>query len=299
MSIIGNDGETLHPHLRGLEWIDSLGQNVLLNLFTSNFIVTKDTYIPRGQDFTKQYPIIFGGCSETHGSYLSDNDNNYSGRDIWGFLLAKYLNKPAVNLGSGGKSAQDIVRVILNYISLESKPEYIFCLFPDLNRLNMPNDPNILIDKFFDRDGDIYNNLSTSIPDPKIIPNYTKKPHLKEDVIPRIVPVWSNLQSILLLEKLSSLAGIKLKYSTWSEQTHSIITGITEFERALGKPSSYPNYVSTDPVTWLTDKQEKCDGNHIVDIDTGHKYFHIGSDALHMGAHRHAHIADELIKNLT
>lgn len=281
----------------GLEWIDSLDDKDILFLFAKEKFGS-DNYIPRGQDFSAKHEILFSGCSETHGDYLTDDPESYSGEDIWGFKIAKYMNKSAINLGLGGASAYEIVKNILLHVTKENKPSYIFCLFPDLNRLTLPTDPNILIDKIYERDHKIITSLSTPIPGPENQNKYSKKPHLKEDVIPKIIPVWLNLKSIAFLETFCELSDITLRYSTWSDQTHGFIEAITkkELERRAEGPTTYLNYVYTDTMEWLKTREPYvCNKHH----EAKNKYFAIGKDGLHMGTHRHEHIAENILNSLT
>lgn len=299
MSFIDQYLDDRESHFTGLEWINSLKDRDILYLFgeTSSF---GDLYIPKNQDINKKHDIIFSGCSETHGDYLVEDSKSYSGEDIWGFKVAKYLDKSAVNLGLGGISAYDIVRNILSIVNEENKPSYIFCLFPDLNRLTLPNDPKRLIDNIYLRDEDIVTVLSTPITSDYLETKYSRAPHLKENVIPKIVPVWLNLKSIQVLEKFCSIAGIVLRYTTWSEQTHGFIEATSNLQKSKNIKDSYPNYVDSKPLSWHNkSKSFQCSANHLVDIDKNYRYFDMGKDGLHMGTHRHAHIAEAIIKSLT
>lgn len=296
--IPSTDGE-VHSYNHGLEWLNSLEDEDILYLFGRKSEIGYP-YIPKEQKIYQRHDIIFSGCSETHGDYLSDFRANYSGEDIWGFKVAKYLNKSAVNLGIGGLSIYDIVKNIISVVDKSNKPSYIFCLFPDLNRLTMPNDPRHLIDRIYKRDKVIHSTLATPIGIDHVEPKYSKKPYLKEEVIPKIVPVWMNLRSIQILEKFCSLADITLRYTTWSEQTHGIIESAINLENSHNIETSYPSYINSEAISWGKGPKEfKCSGNHLVDVDKNYKYFDMGRDNKHMGTHRHAHIAEKIIESLT
>lgn len=289
--------------LKYLNWIFDLKDLDLFDLFV---VPNSNTslYIPKNQNISKKHSIIFSGCSETQGEYLTDNINEYSGEDIWGFKIAKYLNKSAVNLGIGGASVYEIVNNLIFNISKNNKPDYIFCLFPDLNRLSLPNDPNFLIDSKYLQTKKIVNRMSTPtgfFSKTGEMPKYSKAPHLKEDVIPPIVPVWLNLKSILFLEKFCDMLDITLRYTTWSDQTDILINFMNKkfFDLKDFTGPLYPNYVESQPGTrW---SKNLCNGEHKaeLDINMSHKYYDVGSDGLHMGTHRHAHIAQDIINSLT
>lgn len=291
---------SIETDLSGLEWLNTLNDGDLLMLFSETNKINLQHHIPRGQDIDGKYEIVFSGCSETHGDYLTDNPDAYDGKDIWGFLLAKYLGKSSINLGSGGMSAYEIVRNIFKFINEKNKPEQIFCLFPDLNRLNIPSDPTVLVDQRYQAHHGAYSTVAASLKATSHLPTFSKRPHIKEEVIPRVVPVILNLHSILALQKFCRLSNIELHYSTWSEQTDRILSGIQDLELRNGLEPSFRNYVSSDLKKWLTtDFNETCDEIHRVDLDLNHKYYDIGKDRFHIGAHRHAHVAEVFLDNLT
>lgn len=286
-------------HFSGLEWLNSLEDSELLTLFSSSYEIDTVNMIPRNQNIKNHYEIIFSGCSETHGDYLTDDGENYDGKDIWGFLLSKYLKKSAINLGLGGSSIYEIIKNILKYIDINKKPEKIFCLFPDLNRLNTPNDPGVLINKNKENYIGVYPLVSVATQATKFLPKFSKMPHIKEEVIPRIIPVWLNIQSILVLEKFCKICNIELYYSTWSLQTDRILQGITSLEHKNNIEPSFSGYISSDPDSWLYGKLHKvCSRRHKVNLDIHHKYYDSGKDNLHMGAHEHAHMAEIFIEKL-
>jgi hypothetical protein len=289
-------------YLAGLKWVSALDKNTLLSLFTSLDVEDPKNFIPRGQDMSYSYDLVFSGCSETTGEYLTDNPDTYGGKDIWGFLVSEHLKVSALSFGLGAASPYEINRRLLSRFTKYGNPKTLLCLYPDLTRLNIPNDPKNLIDKRFDesKSVEIYIQACAQINPVGSTPNYSKKPHLKEDVIPGIVPLWLNLQSILTLEQYCLSNNITFLYSTWSPQTDDIISSINTLSLAEHRVRSYPGYLDGNLLAWrVLEENGGCLlPEHIRRSITNEKYFSFGSDGLHMGLHRHMHFAELFIEKL-
>jgi hypothetical protein len=288
-------------YLEGLEWISSLSGKDICKLFTNiGEFDDPQGFIPKGQDLNKRYSLIFSGCSESTGEYLTDAPDSYDGSDVWGFIASKKIKKPGLNLSQGGASAYEISRTLLKYIRANGNPDFLLCLYPDLNRLNIPNDPSVLVDSQYIKNKKLYNQVSTVLQHPNNSPTYSKKPHRKEDVIPKIVPIWLNIQSILFLEQYCSANSIKFLYSSWSPQTTDILSSINTISMKEYEQKSFPGFLDSDPDGWAyLQNDSKCfDPSHNLDTEVSKKYFTLGKDGLHMGKHRNLHIADFFIKAL-
>jgi hypothetical protein len=295
-------GDSFPPYLAGLEWISALDKKALLSLFTMANDEKSEDFIPRGQDISYNYDLVFSGCSETTGEYLTDTPEAYSGEDIWGFLVSKHFKMSALSFGLGAASAYEINRRLLSRFSKHGNPKTLLCLYPDLSRLNIPNDPTNLIDKRFSASStpEVYSQACSQIGAKSVTPKYSKKPHMKEDVIPNIVPLWLNLQSILTLEQYCLSNNITFLYSTWSPQAEDVLFSINTLSFAETGIKSYPGYLNGKLLEWRI--LEKNDGcllpEHNLKPTTNKKYYKFGKDGKHMGTHRHMHFADLFIKNL-
>jgi hypothetical protein len=295
-------GDSFPPYLAGLEWISALDKKILLSLFTMANDEKSEDFIPRGQDISYNYDLVFSGCSETTGEYLTDTPETYSGEDIWGSLVSEHFKVPALSFGFGAASPYEINKRLLSRFSKHGNPKTLLCLYPDLTRLNIPSDPTNLIDKRFSTSSnpEVYTQSCSQISAKGVTPNYSKKPHLKEDVIPEIVPLWLNLQSILTLEQYCLSNNIKFLYSTWSAQTDDIISSINTLSLAERGAKSYPGYLDDKLLEWkILEENGGCLlPEHNLKTTTNKKYYKFGKDGKHMGTHRHMHFADLFIEKL-
>jgi hypothetical protein len=304
MYYFGSDlSDSFPPYLAGLEWISALDKKALLSLFTMVDEEKSENFIPKGQDISYSYDLVFSGCSETTGEYLTDNPQAYSGEDIWGFLVSKHFKMSTLSFGLGAASVYEINKRLLSRFSKHGNPKTLLCLYPDLTRLNIPNDPSSLVDRKSSKSSgtQIYTQRSTQVSSGgNSTPNYSKKPHLKEDVIPEIVPLWLNLQSILTLEQYCFSNNITFLYSTWSPQTEDILSSINTLSLSENEAKSYPGYLNGKLLEWrILEENSGCLlPEHSLKTTTNKKYYRFGSDGLHMGTHRHMHFADLFIENL-
>jgi hypothetical protein len=286
------------PYLTGLEWVSSLEKKTLLSLFTDLEDERAQDFIPRSQDLSYNYNLVFSGCSETTGDYLTSTPDKYDGKDIWGSLVSKHFKVPALSFGLGAASVYEINKRLMSRFRKHGNPKVLLCLYPDLARLNIPNDPEILVDsRFAGNDTSIYRQTSTQIRSNKPKPIYSKKPHLKEDVIPEIVPMWLNLQSILTLEQYCTSNNITFLYSTWSPQAEDIISSLNSMSLEHYGIKAYPGYLAGGVLDLK--KGEECPiVEHNLETMTSSKYYKFGIDGKHMGTHRHMHFADLFIEKL-
>jgi hypothetical protein len=247
---------------------------------------------PLNQNLNKNYDLIFSGCSQTNFDYLCppnypDGDHKY----IWGFQVANYFNKEALNLAICGDGIYQIVRKIFYQIFKNGNPKVILILFPDYGRLTMPHTENL--------------KSKINKDSPEFIKNYYlfghsidrssvfKSPYYVEDIFDATIPLFYSLQSILLLENYCRANGIYFKYSSWHGATNVL------FELLKENTSDYQGYTSVDSNTWLDASRmtlfKECHlhiKNQVGDI------FEIAPDEIHMGIHRHCHIADTFIERI-
>ena len=294
--------ENFPPYLEGLEWMGQIHGDDFVSLFTHEELKDKRDLFPKNQNLNKSYDLIFSGCSETTSAYLSDDRDTYDGSEVWGAIVAKNLGVDSLNLGLGAAGAYEISRALISQFRKNGNPKTLLCLYPDLGRLNIPSDSNFLVDNTSTKVGIRYSQISSQIPSSTYQPTYSKRPHLKEDIIPNLLPVWLNLQSILFLEQYCLSNNIKFFYSSWSSQASAILSLINNLSLDRYGHKSYPGYIDTDPDGWSLYKYDtpNCGvENHAQASVKSDKYFDIGSDGKHMGKHRHMHIADIFTKVLS
>jgi hypothetical protein len=270
------------------------------SLLTSMVIYKSGSFRPLEQNFNKQYDFVFAGCSQTHGDHISPPlAPEGSHENIWGFLVAKYFNLETINLGMGADSCYNIVKRLMHHFSLVGNPKTLAVLFPDLYRLTLPIDEDVLIGKRPSGINELIESVflseenSTEISKPK----YSKIPYYKEEVISNLTPLWLNIQSILILEQYCKSSGIKLIYGSWYPDTELIINKIK-----IGYLKNYglkifQSYVDLDALSWEKSGYLSFDCHEDL-LNQNTKIFNLGSDGQHMGTHRHKHISEIFIKEL-
>lgn len=246
---------------------------------------TQNGYSKDYQDFQNNQELIFSGCSQTNGEHISlPMVENGDCTKIWGFQVANYFKMSSINLGLAGESIYTIVQKLFAHFNKYGNPKILLCLFPDPYRLTLPRDNEILISKNINKDAII----ETSYSDNQR-PAFSKKPHYKEHVMSDLIPIWLNMQSIIMLEQYCKSSNIKFIYGSWSEETESLIknSNLTRL--------TYSNFLDLNSKSW-TEESLNCH------LDLKNKYtniFDFGIDGKHMGIHRHTHIAELFIKELS
>lgn len=247
-------------------------------------------YRPQSQDLNKNYELIFSGCSQTTSEficppfYLSGDHNN-----IWGFQVANYFKKDALNLGTSGYGISQIVRRIFHQIFKNGNPKAILILFPDYGRLAMPHTKNLKGMNSNNKDF-IQTYYLSGVQIEKTI---DKSPYLVENIVDSTVPLFYNLQSVLLLEKYCIKNNIYFKYSSWHGATNIL------FELLKENTNDYQNYIDIDSNVWLDSSEDSLFNECHLDIkEKAGSVFDIASDGIHMGVHRNCHIAEEFIERM-
>jgi len=255
---------------------------------------TQQGYSPDFQEFKKNQDLIFTGCSQTNGEHISfPMAKNGDCTKIWGFQVANHFNLSSINLGLPGESIYRIVQKLFAHFREYGNPKTLLCLFPDPYRLTLPRDNQMLIAQ------------RTSAPELIIETSYqksnrnaySKKPHYKEDVISDMVPIWLNMQSILMLEQYCRSSKIKFIYGSWSHETENLI------KEANLNNKTYENFLDLNSNLWYDYASNKIKTDLYKDchLDLKNKYsdiFEFGIDGRHMGIHRHTHIAEQFINEM-
>lgn len=259
---------------------------------TNEYILNSLGY--RSKEFFGSPEMIAAGCSMTFGEGVPDE-----GR--WGDFLSKMLgvSNSYINLGIRGASVGQIVLNVFAYIEKYGKPKYLFCVFPNLERIEFVFHKDLILDKYglrvedFSDLGSNYQRSYTHLHDVNQPPSkYMKSPVYMQDVIPTEYSTYLASGYIQMLTTYCRDAGITFKWSTWNER-------FCESARAY----DYPAYVDSWDILKINpykDKNQFAEVNcHLDLLDKYNKNFYIGLDkSAHWGVHPHAHMAEEFFRSL-
>lgn len=188
-----------------------------------------NSYEFRSNNETEKTPIVFAGCSVTYGMGVSIEN-------IWTDHLAKLLNLNYTNLSRAGASIGEIVNYVFKYVEIYGNPEYVFCLFPDHERLFVPID-NVWYAEKIDKNNkfSVSGEKGTTGPDKKFFrtvhlhvenknpPGLLKLPYDYKKIFSPDLTIYSAMKSIRYLEQYCKAVGIKLIWSTWDHQFTDIL----------------------------------------------------------------------------
>jgi hypothetical protein len=247
-------------------------------------------YRPVEQEFKRNQELIFSGCSQTHGDHISPplvEDGSH--KQIWGFLVAEELSLDAINLGVGAEGVYRIIQRLYAHFRDYGAPKTVLCLFPDLYRFTSPRDPENLLGAkpagtYAFLEGTFHSRYN-AYP----LPEYSKKPYKKEEVMSRLVPLFYNIQAISMFEQYCDAAGIKFIWGSWDMNTNIIIEKMKEYNFNHFK---YFINLDKDGIDW---NDTNC---HKGIYDLYPKVYAYGIDKQHMGMHRHAHIAKHFVEKI-
>lgn len=272
-------------------------ENIEIELLLTNPLVDQNLkgdkdpiYRPPKQIFKQNQEMIFAGCSQTHGDHICPPlVPNGSYEQIWGFLVAKKMNFDAINLGIGAEGSYRIIQRLFSHFSSYGNPKILLCLFPDMFRFISPRDKNNLIGK---RPFGTYTFLEGTFHgtrDVQEISSFNKKPYKKEEVISKMIPLFYNIQAILMLEQYCKATGIKLLWGSWSNETNLLIETIKKHIK-----NNFINFVNLDKEK-INFKNKEC---HMDLYLSNPLIYSKGIDGQHMGTHQHAHVADMFVENI-
>jgi hypothetical protein len=272
-----------------------------------------NSYGFRGDEITSDTDVLFAGCSHTFGVGLPEH---YS----WPSLVGDSLNTKSLNMGYPGASTTSIVNNIFAYCREFGNPKLIVCYFPDVTRIIFPISKNFIQTDRTNKKAKYasYNYLDHEyLRQEYNVPVFSKKPHSLKDVIPEDVPYWMAMQSINMLEQYCDQAGIKLVWSTWEKPVYRAI------EKMNKKDNSYFKYAKNISIfNWInTNKSSLYHKDEISTNDLCHQgrndacenilnchedlkqenpdIFDVGTDDWHWGTHRHRHIADAFLQEIS
>lgn len=244
----------------------------------------------RSKEFFNTPEVIVAGCSMTFGEGVPD-DGRWS--DILSSRLGAQDNQ--INLGIRGASVGQIVLNVFSYIEKYGKPKYLFCLFPNLERIEFIFHKDLIIDRYGDYPKDYtfdYQRSYTHLNDEtRIPPKYLKSPVEIQDVVPNEYATYLASGYIQMLSTYCRDAGIIFRWSTWDRKFYEEC-----------RIQQYPYFVDSIKSINLSVYEE---GNiptpecHSELLEKYGKNFHIGLDkSLHWGVHPHAHMAEEFFRSL-
>ncbi len=209
----------------------------------------KDGY--RSSEFEKNPKFLFAGCSETFGESA-----NYD--TTWAYKLFNRLDKQEsayCNIGVPGIDVALVIYHILNFIDKYGKPENLFVIFPQLNRIiesTVHHVSSVTFTPQPDEEQLVVGNIKYS--DEKTI-NCIKT---------------SNVLQIKNLETLCKHLGINLYWGLWSLESHYKII----------EEDMFDNYIDLVDEKEIADlilsnrhsdaKLTRSDGNHHGEIFHSH-----------------------------
>jgi hypothetical protein len=248
----------------------------------------------RSDEFYNSPDIIFSGCSFTYGIGLKKES-------LWTDLLAKKMNKKYINLGLPGKSVSSIINNLYSYFREYGHPEYVFCLFPNFNRFELPINPNIIVSErnlsydqynsspIFEGQkldaGGYLQDIIMYDTDLSSKPQYSKKPHVAENVLSIDLSYWTAIKHILAFEQYCKVAGVKLLWTTCDKDLNLAIDFIKN-----KYPNQYNNFILLDE-GYDKDCHSKEKKDNIILWDLAGDRDR-GNDYAHPGVHFHIHVAD-------
>jgi hypothetical protein len=247
----------------------------------------------RSQEFSPKCNILISGCSHSFGLGVPQNET-------WADILSKNINSEYQNISVVGGAINTIVQNIFAYIKKFGNPKNIFILFPDLNRIHLPNINNILNNEnYFGFNFAYANEFGSDVASER--PKFSKIPHKISDVFPNESILYINCHSILNLEMYCKEAGINLIYSIWGKNSINIIKKIKEKNK-----QSFLNFIEVD--IYKFKRYNSLEKTNIDDPEChqeykdiwGERYFyaedHYKNYIGHFNSHMHMHIAESFLK---
>jgi|694.fasta_scaffold72068_5 hypothetical protein len=234
----------------------------------------------RGKEISGKEDILIAGCSFTFGSGIPEEK-------IWGVQVANNMSLSYSNLGYPGASILSIINSIFSYFKEYGNPKILACLFPDLDRIQLPVDNKIWTSKSDNLNKDLarvflgehHNNL----------PRYSKAPHNIENVMPLSVPRWISIKYIQILEQYCRSSNIKFIWSTWDNRFLPPLVESKQFDFLINTKNI------DQEINNKCHNDLKNDFKEIFDRGSDIEY---GLDRAHWGVHKHTHYAEYFEKAL-
>lgn len=241
----------------------------------------------RSDPWDGSHEILVLGCSHTYGKGIPEE-----GR--WTNILQEISNKKVANLSLPGESINFLVSQAFEYFKIFGNPEYVVCFFPDIFRINLPVNNQLVNSKINtikeSNTAVVYVEDHLSI-DKK--PKYLKKPYYYEDVLPPEIPIFFSMKSIHALEQYCNSNKIKLIWSSWDSTFCNIISNLPQI--------SFTNFFINDSLI-IKDSHFDLDC-HLEYKERFEYYFDHARDSIdinsrHPGVHKNIHIAEVFYKEI-
>lgn len=195
----------------------------------------------RCDNFKNNPYVLFAGDSETFGE-SAEYETTWAYKT---YLKLKNKVDGFYNLGLPGIDSSMVIFQVLQFIKKYGKPEYLFIIFPDFNRL--------------------IENLGTlALVQEK--PDKTDFPHNLEATTPRIANAVKslNLISIKNFENFCEMIGIKLIWGTWHLESHKFIIQDRVCNNYINilDDKKMANFFIKNNIVFNNTTMSRSDGNH-------------------------------------
>lgn len=221
LSLIGQNN-ILRPKVESRMGLTTIRDNKIIELDLSTEY-KYNSFGYRSKEFGNA-ELLISGCSNTVGIGVPIEGT-------WGNMLANTIGKSHDNLAILGASIDLIVKNIFAYLKYFSHPKTIAIVFPDINRIHLPNFNNILKEETRFH---LPYHYFTTMNDQKNIPKYSKRPYTFSEIFPNEAVAYLNLNSILQLEYFCKKINIKLLYTSWHKNTIEIINNLKDSHNYTG-----------------------------------------------------------------
>jgi hypothetical protein len=264
------------------------------------YVINKFGY--RSKPFGQEAKVVFSGDSFTYGVGLPEEG-------IWSSMVGKNMGLDFVNLGWPGASAQGVVSDLMHYFKVYGNPEYLFCMFPDLERIHLFLNKNIMMSASSQYSGFQEVQLG-HISDYSERPKYSSKPYMAQDVFSNETAYYYSLKAIQFLEQYCNQSGIKFLWSIFHQIDHDAVLELKDNEFGY-----YSNFIDTRQMFWQKDENfndfvvKHKRGSDKVLCHEEYRDIHKdkfdlagdieeGRTRAHFGVHRHIHTAEIFTKEI-
>ncbi len=234
--------------------------------------------------------FLAAGCSQTFGEGVPFES-------IWSSKLAEMFGEPEyANLGIRSASTMSVVARVFAYIQKYGNPKYIACLFPDLTRFEYYIDPKFSISRW--NMGQTGAQSVHLMPRNVERPKYIKSPFFIQDVISQGFVDMISMDYIRMLDLYCKSNNIEFRWSTWDSDFCMLYKD---------NPDKLDSYVGLDndlSLLQVLDESRKVECHFDLYEKYGENFF-VGADHIcdpkehgHMGAHKHAHIAERFFSSI-
>ena len=259
----------------------------------------------RGPEFHEGTDVLFAGCSHTYGVGLAEGT-------YWAGLVAERLGVDHANVAQPGLSVYSVVSNIINYCIEYGNPKRIYCVFPELGRMQTFLDGKVLTSTYMNRVG-FGEAIVSHIENSDDIPQFIKRPFHIEHTTTKQMCYFYSLKAIQYLEKFAASAGIELIWTVFHGQDHELMRYLKQ-----NNDKYYQSFIDTKQGNWTRDAEQEDlflsgEGSRTAqgpvycheelrsvyvdkfgiagDIERGKQY-------AHSGVHRHIHIAEAFIDSI-